>query len=529
MSGVRVVVLTSVADTWRFADRAFVDAAGNVYDGRIRGEIEYARESSCYLWGNSRGDTSTAAINLANADGALDDLVMRLQTGLRVAIHWLPDGISAVDASTMIARDDVDRIIANGEAEVRIVRRSILERLATRTFAQGRHAGTRPEALRDTPLPAALGRPLSCPMPLIDPVDSVYQPHDSGAFNVQRVRDGGVVLTPTTDYAVTTIPPEVELTDSPERQVVADLRAGAATVDLTHDVYSAVSEILGRAGIVTEDWDTSAFTAIRDLYDASGVSYWSGEGQSCREVLDAVADSLLLMLYTDASGRISAAPVLPPADITPAATLSLRNLRGQLQVDRDAAPNLPALVLAGRNWFVYAPGDLLDAVSDADKQMLSAEYRFRSPVGPVSSETTKRDRVGGSSSSDVSLIDSRRDARRSAGMPTLLDDAAAAAQIAERIEQLYRPDVVPRWVVASMLVDASDIEALRLAPGAAVQLSFERFGLSIRALVTGVRGRVGSSELRLRMWCAVPVELVSTFDSIDWTMDSTEVLMDEDR
>jgi hypothetical protein len=529
MSAVRVVVLTSVADTYRFADRAFRDSEGHVYDARVRGEIEFARESSCYLWSNSRGDTSTSAITLANSDGALDALVMRSQAGMRVSVYWLPDGVTDVDASTIIARDDVERIIANAESEVRIVRRSILDRLAVRTFAQGRHGGTRPEALRDTPLPAALGRPLSCPMPLIDPVDVVFQPHDSGAFEVPVVRDGGVVLTLTTDYTVSTIPAEVELTDSPERQVVADIRAGAATVGATHDVYSAVSEILGRAGIETGDWNTSAFIAIRDLYDASGVSYWCGEGQSCRELLDAVADSLLLMTFTDADGRISAAPVLPPADVPVSATLSLRNLRGQLQVDRDAAPNLPAVVLAGRNWFVYQAGDLLDAVSDADKQMLSAEYRFRAPVGPVSAETVRRDRVGGSSTSDVSLVDSRRDARRSAGMPTLLDDTAAAAQIAERIEQLYRPDIVPRWVVASMLVDSSDRDALRLVPGDCVQLDFSRFGLSIRALVTAVRGRVGSSELRLKLWCPVPVELVSTFDSIDWTMDSTDVLMDEDR
>lgn len=529
MSGVRVVVLTSASDTWRWADRAFMDGAGNIYDGRIRGEIEFARESSCYLWGNSRGDTSTSAITLANADGALDALVMRSQAGMRVSVYWLPSETSPVDSTTIIDRADVDRIVANGEGEIRIVRRSVIERLATRTFAQGRHPTTRPEALRDTPLPAALGRPLSCPMPLIDPVDSIYQPHDGSVFNVQAVRDGGVVLTIEIDYDVTTIPPEVELTDSPERQVVADIRAGAATVDLTHDVYSAVSEILGRAGIDPADWDTAAWTAIRDSYESSGVSYWAGDGQSCREVLDAIADSLLVMTYTDHQGRISAAPVLPPTEVPVAATLSLRNLRGQLQVDRDSAPNLPAVVLAGRNWFVYQAGDLLDAVSDADKQMLSAEYRFRAPVGSVSAETARRDRVAGSSSSDVSLIDSRRDARRSAGMPTLLDDAAAATQIAERIEQLYRPDVVPRWLVASMLVDAADVAALRLAPGAGVQLSFERFGLQLRALVTGVRGRVGSSELRLRLWCAVPVELVSTFDSIDWTMDSTDVTMDEDR
>lgn len=232
-----------------------------------------------------------------------------------------------------------------------------------------------------------------------------------------------------------------------------------------------------------------------------GVSYFTISAPSCRQVIDQIADSVLALIYADARGRLSASLLAPPPlDATPVVSIVDADIIGGISVSMDRAGNVPAAVSAGRNWHVYSADDLADDITDNERAMLSAEYRFRAPVGALSSEITPRRSVG-----DRVSVGAENQRKTDVGMPTLLDSQADADALAARIAGLFPPNSIARWIELTAWLPRDSLRTLR--PGSLVRITSERWQLAgVLTVLVSIQGVAGRSTARLLLWRPIAIE-----------------------
>jgi hypothetical protein len=191
---------------------------------RLVGDVQFRRSTSTPLWGGS-ADNTIGTIDIANGDGALDDLATDDVLDATVSLYRVRSD-QGIEAGTLLATASVARIEPLGRTGLRITTRdmaTLLDVPIQRTL----YPDTAPESLQGQPRPLCVGSPLSVPAVLSDDVDYFYDVHDSDDFSLIRVREGGLVMTPTTDYVPATY--GFELLDIPQALIVADVTAGATT------------------------------------------------------------------------------------------------------------------------------------------------------------------------------------------------------------------------------------------------------------------------------------------------------------
>jgi hypothetical protein len=254
------------------------------------------------------------------------------------------------------------------------------------------------------------------------------------------------------------------------------------------DVADVVQLLLARASISSDQIAAATLTAL-DADRPWAVSYWADGAERVGDVLQQVMDSVYGWVYTDAAGDIAVGRLIPPeAADSPVLEITDTELAGEIEVEPDLAPGLSTTVAGQRNWYRYGEGELADAVLDADRPILTADYRTRkTSTNPVGIELGPR---AGASVSDLSA----------SGIPTLLDDATDLQAAADYLADLY-PAGLPRRFY-KLPVFLSRTAAATLAPGDKITLTYDRFGCDNgRALrVVAIEGRAGDDLCILRCW-----------------------------
>lgn len=271
------VVLHTVPPVY-LSDRAFVTAAGDTppllpFDARLSGKISWSAEVSCWVWGKDSRGSGLGAIEFRNDDGAFDWLVLAGGVkGARVDVltGFTDQPLSAFRLEQTAILSD---IVGIGEQRVRIVTSSLLDKtrvpLSPTLYADG-----------ETPVlsqvgrnrPHTIGRPLSCPIVLVDDVDFVYDVHDSDNWaGVSVVRDNGVVLTPGTGYARSVAPGRYGvglLAGAPVGKIVADVQGAMVASTIISDADDGFGNLVHQA-----DWTVIVRGAGDVAFEDGGVFF----------------------------------------------------------------------------------------------------------------------------------------------------------------------------------------------------------------------------------------------------------------
>lgn len=227
-------------------------------------------------------------------------------------------------------------------------------------------------------------------------------------------------------------------------------------------VADVIEQLLARAGISSDQIDSESIEEIRTARPWP-VSYWADGAVAIADVLQQVLDSIYGWHYITPDNRIAFAFLTPPeAADESVLTIAESTLDSGIEVYADLAPGLSTTVSGARNWYRYGPGELADAVTDADRALLTADYRIRcTSTDPVGLDLGRRQGAAVSRQSE-------------AGIATLLDDEADIQAAADYLAELYPADVPRKWYrIPNLLSDAS---AAALKPGQKITLVRDRYG-----------------------------------------------------
>ncbi len=261
---VQLVHLTIGGTTYYFSTGAYSDAGRRFYEARLLDWVSYERSVGCVLW-DRQSRSAVGAIELANADGGLSDLLGEDADGAIVQVYECTDE-DAIESATVVA---AGRVVSIDAEERRVVRVILQDPLAALDVPLQQTLYTADDDVGDdligTPKPVSIGAPLSVPMTLRDFGDQIYDVHDRRDDLVpagMRVRDGGVEV----EWALAAAPyAGPELVSRAIGQLVCDVATGAGTE----------TEVIG-AALGDFDTDLAGWTI-----DADGGSVtWESPGQA---------------------------------------------------------------------------------------------------------------------------------------------------------------------------------------------------------------------------------------------------------
>jgi hypothetical protein len=254
------------------------------------------------------------------------------------------------------------------------------------------------------------------------------------------------------------------------------------------NVVDIIEQLLARAGIGVDQIDADSLAALASARPWA-CSYWSDGAERIVDVLQQVLDSVYGWMYTNAEGQIAVGVLEPPeAADAPVIEITTTELAGEIEIEPDLAPGLSTTVAGARNWYRYGEGELADALDDADRALLTADYRIRkTATDPVGLELGPR---AGAAVSELSK----------SGIATLLDDPTNIQAAADYLADLF-PAGMPRRFY-KIPVFLSRTAAAALNPGAKVLLTHDRYGCdSGRELrLVEPAGKAGDDLMILRCW-----------------------------
>lgn len=195
------------------------------YQPRLVGDIEATRRVSIQPWGDAEPISTIGSISVIAIDGGVDTLLDPAWIGADLQVRLGQDTQAWTDLTPALT-GQIDQVVADGERAIKI---TLVDRLAAlaEPIQTLRYSDAEPlEEVQGQRRPFALGDCFSCPI-VRRTVDEEHDVHEGPAYReVVRVREGGIVLTPTTDYipAMAADIHGVELLTPPTRAVVADLR-----------------------------------------------------------------------------------------------------------------------------------------------------------------------------------------------------------------------------------------------------------------------------------------------------------------
>lgn len=305
-----------------------------------------------------------------------------------VAAQWTIAGVSFEEGrATLLPRDRAE-----------IFERAIQQTLYAGTGDAEGHAG-----LAGAPKPLAFGRPFNVSPVLLDQVDWIYQLHDGPIDAVTAVRDKGVPLVFSADYASFGDLQAASIAGGAYATCLAGgyLRlgaepAGGITCDLRGDatggyvescgglIWRIVTTRLGArslpdpAGI-----DGRAFGELDVEWPAAAGIYITGE-RTVADVLRDIERSFFGRLFFTRAGLLSVCRIARPT-ITQSTITT--DILGEPGVTRDASPPPPWRIRVGfgRNWTVQARNDLAGA-AEAEPgaiELYGNEYRFATAEAPA--------------------------------------------------------------------------------------------------------------------------------------------------
>jgi hypothetical protein len=339
------------------------------------------------------------------------------------------------------------------------------------------------------PKPLCYGQCAAVEPVLVDAVNQVRQIHDGAINAVTRVLDKGVPLTgdgdvndvygwsPVAGHYVTCLAKGIiRLGSAPAGRVVADVRGEAGPYVST--VGSIARRIATtRLGPATlndpADLDAGAFAALDTAFGYTIGIFLAGTETAAQVLSTLLADADGWWTFTRA-GQLSVGALKPPAN--PVKVLTVRDdVAGGFKLNGITPPSWRRRLGYQRVFTVHSATDLAGGVADADRTLLTNEYRFVT------------------STSDAALASHRL--ARDLDVPTLLANSGDAATVAAARQALHG--------VERRVYDVPVQRALfRFFLGDVVQLQRPRFGLAAgqNFVVKGVTEDVKSGQTILRVW-----------------------------
>lgn len=286
---------------------------------------------------------------------------------------------------------------------------------------------------------------------------------------------------------------------SPGQLVIECIAVGDGTIEATidnitltrtaagGDVADLVRMVLARAGIGADAIDATSIAALETARPWA-CGYFTAQAVQAADVLTQVMDSVYGWTYIQPDGKISVGYLQPPETGSAVLDITDTELAGEVEIEPDLADGLSTTVAGARNWYVYGPGELADAIGDTDRGLLTADFRIRrTAANPVGLELGPR---AGRRVAD----DSR------AGIPTLLIDEADIQAAADYLADLYPASAPRRFYRLPVFV--SRTAAATLQPGDKITLTHDRFGAdaALPLRVVEIEGRVGDDLVTITAW-----------------------------
>lgn len=168
--------------TEQYATRNADTPANTLFEGRLVDAI-YERAVAFPAWDRAGGSQPISYLELVNVDGALDDWLTEDWRDIRITLKIVV-AQAAYSTATQVGVCVVDRIEAPSASTVRLVCRSVYERLE-KTITTAYSDSVTNEVLRNQPKPITLGRVRWC-----DPANYTLNDSAGSARGLYDVADG---------------------------------------------------------------------------------------------------------------------------------------------------------------------------------------------------------------------------------------------------------------------------------------------------------------------------------------------------
>jgi hypothetical protein len=498
--------------TQRFGTDTFVTRPGDLpanaaFDGRVMDPGNF----EVFLFGRGRtfgqSDVGVGVVKLANPDGALDYLIDHALDGRAIRIFAIADKWSPWSSRSLLFSGLLDQ----AEFAYREVTLRMRDRLDVlrKTLQQATYLGTTINGglafaegnvdLKDKPKPEAFGHILNVPPVVADPFDLIYDIGVNGLSAVLAVRDRGVVLTASADYAslaalkAATVTSgqyatclaegRIRLGSLPNGDVSVDAVEGATLAD--RSAARIAQRILLRLGMIAgTDFNAASFDALHALAPAE-CGIWLGTSETdALKAISMVLDSVGAYLVPDATGKFFVGRLVAPSGAPVAEIDELVILDEGSGIDRLATNDQGGGVRAKKLTVRFGYNYLVQGKADLDKTVATEA---------VKSFAVEEWRQTSVTSAAVEAI--LPDAPELTFDTLLVSEVDATAEATRRLA-LYsvRRDLI------NVPLDAT--EAAGIALGDVVRLSLPRFGLDAGRLfvVLGMTPTWSTGQTSLSLW-----------------------------
>lgn len=336
-------------------------------------------------------------ITINNADSGLDDKLKFGWDGREILLYRGERG-AAFSTFSLIFRGTAEGLFWD-EREIRVRlrdRQVVFDRPIQGRLYGGTGGADGSEDVAGKPIPQAYGKLFNIAPVLIDPTNLIYQFHDRLANAVNAVRDKGVALDFSADYADYAALVDATV-DSAEYATclaqgmirLGSLPVGVVTADVEGDAQGEYVKTTGTicrriatTRLGTESFsdpdglDTDAFTQLETDQPATVGYYTGAEVVTAGDVMGRLMAGIGGSFWVRLDGKLSLAVLKVPTG-TADHTLTARDPSGRQRLTRRGViPSHTRRVGYKRNWTVQGPADLAGAVTASDRSLYGEQYRF---------------------------------------------------------------------------------------------------------------------------------------------------------
>ncbi len=382
------------------------------YDARIISPGGIAR----YIWrsGQAQGATTDVSIGeviLANADGALDHLLLTPFDGRKVVILEGSDGLKRRDQFTVLLSGTLSGLIFSGN-QVRLRVRDRVAQISNAIAMPIKYLGNNslpdgvegvPEDWKDRCKPWLVGNCENILPPRVNTSQHIYQVSAKAINDIVNVWSNGAAITAGTARAnlaalIAATPGAGTYdwclgddatgegayfklgTNPANATITCHAREGSSSAQRTAaQVFKRI--ILVAPGMSPSDISEEALRFL-DSQQSGETGWWfpPGERQNIGGALDAILLSVGAAWTPDRRGIIAPARLTDPAGVEPEARYSDLQILPGIQVfaagiTNDGVPPYEINLLWGRNWNVQPPNQVAGSVLESRRNFLGLEYR----------------------------------------------------------------------------------------------------------------------------------------------------------
>lgn len=454
--------------------------ANAAYQGIIAGDgLNNVASVSFWPW-DSSSRAGAGALRLQDAGGLLDAIALGDVRDVPVRVRQVRQG-AALASAVPVSRYVLERIDIEDDGRKTAVLRDPHDDLDAPL-----HRAVFLPSINDQiawqPQPVVIGAVRSAPMVPVNSDGSVQWLSDAPLAAVDRVLDRGAEILPGDGYTLVAGQQQLSFDATPVGPLIADVSsigAGMAPAPLEQALTEVFRRINKRA------WSSADAAVIDVATGYAGVGYYAAEGGTPREALAAMLASYAADWWQDGDGVLRITRLVDP-DTVPALDLAFeldwRELKGDLTVRPDLAPNLTRRMAYQPNAVSLATGDMitdLQQLPPALRQQLRGAFRGQVYAGgPLASRYVRAE----AAAPILSRFDRREDAQ---------------SEI-DRVVALY---AVPRNFYVGRLSARTDIT---FRPGQIYRITYPRYGLQAgrQVLVTSVSSNPVTGDHVVSFWGA---------------------------